>query len=855
MNKIKSILTFCLIFAFIAIISKPVNARTAFVDAPHNENSPTTTAGLLSLLGWTGESDQVLANYGSSVVTAGDVNGDGFYDVIVGAPYFDNGQVDEGRAFVYYGSSIGLPSIPNWLAEGDQANAHFGNSVNSVGDVNGDGFDDVIIGAPLYDNGQIDEGRAYIFLGSASGLSTTPAWIAEGNQVGAQFGISARTAGDVNGDGMSDVIIGSSTYDTNGYQGRVFVYHGSASGISTTPSWNATSDQVGAQFGQSVSTAGDVNGDGYDDVIVGAFSYDNGQVNEGRAYVYYGSASGLLSSPAWNAESNVANAWFGRSVGNAGDVNGDGYDDVIVGAPSEPGFPSLGWAYVYYGSTSGLATSPSWIANGQLSENFGYSVGTAGDMNADGYDDVIIGAQADTINLNSEGSASIYYGSEEGLSIIFDWALGNQIDAGFGFSVGTAGDVNGDGTDDVIIGAPYYDNGQVNEGRAFVYYGFNYPPVANAGFDQTVDTNSLVTLNGSGSSDPDNNYPLSFQWTQIGGNAVVLDDPTSATPKFTAPSDPAIFTFELTVTDHSGFTDLTPDDVVITITNQAPISNAGPDQRVNRLSIVTLSGSVIDPDGDYPLVYRWTQTSGTPVTISDPTSLSPTFLAPANPVVLTFSLAVTDNLGKPDPTPDTVVITVINQEPISDAGPDQNVSTLSPVILSGSATDPDGDLPLTYLWTQTGGIPVQLSDPTILNPSFTAPADPSTLTFSLAVTDNLGKADPTPDTVDITINNQAPSANAGPDQNIQVFSSVTLSGSGIDPDGDLPLTFTWTQTSGPIVMLSNPATANPNFIVPYDASILTFTLTVTDSLGMTSLVDEVTIFVTSNKTFIPFIVR
>jgi hypothetical protein len=152
-------------------------------------------------------------------------------------------------------------------------------------------------------------------------------------------------------------------------------------------SWKAEGNQHGAHFGNSVDTAGDVNGDGYDDVIVGSYQYDNGQRNEGRAFVSYGSASGLSLTPDWTAESDQIGAWFGFSVGTAGDVNGDGYDDVIVGAIS------TGHAYVYYGSASGLSLTPDWTAeSNQALAYFGSSVGTAGDVNGDGYADVIVGS-------------------------------------------------------------------------------------------------------------------------------------------------------------------------------------------------------------------------------------------------------------------------------------------------------------------------------------------------------------------------------------------------------------------------------------------------------------------------------
>ena len=110
------------------------------------------------------------------------MNGDGYADVIVGASYYDNGQTDEGRAYVYHGSAAGLSATAAWTAESDQAGAYFGGSVATAGDVNGDGYSDVIVGASSYDNGEADEGRAYVYHGSAAGLSATPAWTAESDQ-------------------------------------------------------------------------------------------------------------------------------------------------------------------------------------------------------------------------------------------------------------------------------------------------------------------------------------------------------------------------------------------------------------------------------------------------------------------------------------------------------------------------------------------------------------------------------------------------------------------------------------------------------------------------------------------------
>jgi hypothetical protein len=192
-------------------------------------------------------------------------------------------------------------------------------------------------------------------------LLTSPGWTAEGNQAGAWFGWSVGTAGDVNGDGYADVIVGARGYDSwESGEGRAFVYHGSATGLSAAAGWTAEGDQGDAQFGWSVGTAGDVNGDGYAEVIVGAWLYDNGEINEGRAFVYHGSSTGLTAGSAdWTAEGDQADAWFGNSVGMAGDVNGDGNADVIVGAYLYDNGESMeGRAFVYHGSASSATPIP-----------------------------------------------------------------------------------------------------------------------------------------------------------------------------------------------------------------------------------------------------------------------------------------------------------------------------------------------------------------------------------------------------------------------------------------------------------------------------------------------------------------
>jgi hypothetical protein len=245
-----------------------------------------------------------------------------------------------------------LPTSPSWTAESNQANSGFGYSVSAAGDVNGDGYNDVIVGAFNYSNGEENEGKVFVYYGSASGLNATPDWTAESNQSGAELGYSVGAAGDVNGDGYADVIVGAHRYQ-NGQpeEGAVFVWYGSANGLGDngTPAnadWKFESDTYYTGLGTAVSTAGDVNGDGYNDVIVGAAAYDNGTIDSGKAYVFYGSASGLSASPNWSAVGDVIyRSYYGTAV-TAGDLNDDGYADVIVGAHNCTNPPGNGKAYV-----------------------------------------------------------------------------------------------------------------------------------------------------------------------------------------------------------------------------------------------------------------------------------------------------------------------------------------------------------------------------------------------------------------------------------------------------------------------------------------------------------------------------
>jgi hypothetical protein len=417
--------------------------------------------------------------FGFSVASAGDVNADGYFDVVVGAYAWSGQDSYEGRVYGYWGGPDGLGDHPDWVVDPtDQYRAYFGFSVASAGDVNGDGYDDVVIGAVEADNDAVDEGAAYLYLGSALGLDTDPVWSADPtDNEGARFGRSVAGVGDINGDGFDDVLVGAYTYTVDAdARGRVYLYLGNAQGIDANFAWYAEPAEDGqALFGGQVAGAGDVNRDGFADVIVGAPFWSGGGVHkEGRAYLFTGGPDGLSATPDWVADpTDRSDSRFGGSVARAGDVNGDGYDDVVVGAYGVSSY--RGGAYTYLGGPTGLQSDPIWSVEPlDPLAYFGAEVAPAGDLNGDGFDDVAVGAFNWSSDIRAEGRVVVFAGTETGLDELPVWFTHptDQDFARFGASLAAANDVNGDGCGDLIVGAWAWVDGPGNDyGRAYLYYG------------------------------------------------------------------------------------------------------------------------------------------------------------------------------------------------------------------------------------------------------------------------------------------------------------------------------------------------------------------------------------------------
>ena len=426
--------------------------------------------GLETSPSWEVEGPVLAAGFGSAVAGGGDLGGDGLPDVVVGAPTLSDGEPGEGGFFVFDVTGSAPAAAPAWEVDGPSSAAQLGISVAGAGDVNGDGHDDVVVGAPGADGGLPGEGLALLYTGASSGLSTAAAWTGQGGQVLAGLGAAVAGPGDVDGDGYADLLIGAPEQGPNG---QVHLYLGSSSGPAAAPAWSHEWAS-GADFGQAVAGAGDVNGDGLADLLVGAPNHMEALLGEGAAILFLGGLDGPGDAPDWVAFGGQELAGLGTSVARGGDLDGDGYGDIVVGAPGWDDTGSdHGRAFAWLGGPSGPAAAPDWTWTGADAQGeAGAAVAGVGDVDGDGYADLLVGAPGQGIVQSQEGLAWLFEGSASGPSTSSTWvAQGDSDDARLGAAVAAAGDVNGDGYGDILVGLPGLVAAVADAGGARLYLG------------------------------------------------------------------------------------------------------------------------------------------------------------------------------------------------------------------------------------------------------------------------------------------------------------------------------------------------------------------------------------------------
>ena len=430
------------------------------------------------------DSNQNNAQLGRSVAEAGDINGDSYPDMIVGLPLFDNGDIDEGVVRLFLGTPDGISNSFTQQIEINQSGAQFGFSVAGVSDLNNDGFDDVAVGAPLFDDGETNEGAIFIYLGSSNGLITPAIRTIQGNQADAQLGFSVAAAGNVNQDEFPDIIAGAPFHDgtiakaqgPSSPQGAIgLLLGGLVNAISNNLDLLIPGSQSGSQFGSSVAGVGDVNGDGFDDVAAGAPAHSNGsQQNAGAASIFSGSNNGInTANPIAQIVGNTANQLLGTSLARLGDTNFDGLDDVAVGAPGfESGEPEEGAAFIYLGSQNVFNTTPAVTLQSNRPEaNLGSSITSTSDLNSDGIRDIIAGAPRFSRGEPEEGAAYVFLSDTRMRFNQTPEAIleSNQAGARQGASVANVGELDERGFTEFAIGSPFFDRGQTDEGSVAIY--------------------------------------------------------------------------------------------------------------------------------------------------------------------------------------------------------------------------------------------------------------------------------------------------------------------------------------------------------------------------------------------------
>lgn len=445
--------------------------------------------------------------FGRGVARAGDVDGDGFEDYIFGADGDDDAGTGAGEAYLFYGPLGHKLRARNADAKitGESALDGLGGAVSSAGDVNGDGFDDLLIGARSNDTRGTQAGRAYLFHGPLEGVhgALEADAIISGDPFD-EMGWSVAPAGDVNGDGFDDVLVGAWMADL---VGEAFLFLGPLDG-ELTPA-DADASVTGVTFHEELGdavTAGDLDDDGIPDLVLGAPRPPVNGADPGSVYVFFGPVSGNFA--ANQADAIVSGETDGDDFGTAvgvGDVNGDGVDDLLVGA-DQLFSNGAGKVYVFHGPLAGVISAATAdavllgeVSNPQEGDLFGQAVASPGDTDGDGLDDVLVGAPSNAAGGTRAGRIYLFH---RPLTGTIEAATADRIATGsaydrLGTTVAAAGDADRDGLGDLLVGAPQFF-GENDFGYAGLYLGEGTAAVTPLLTRLTGQCGGNVTLAGSG---------------------------------------------------------------------------------------------------------------------------------------------------------------------------------------------------------------------------------------------------------------------------------------------------------------------------------------------------------------------
>lgn len=420
--------------------------------------------------------------FGGFATVKGDYNGDGFPDLVSGMPSYTNGESYEGAVYVYYGTANGFPDQPDMHYETDMLYGYLGSSPIAA-DINGDGYDDLVVGAYNYTGTANYQGAVMVFFGGPNGLSSTPDQIMTGESTYSYYGFGIRNMGDLNGDGYADVLV---TAMGQGSVGKVYVYMGSAAGLNTTPASTLTGTRTYGYFGNMIAT-GDANGDGLFDVAITLSASDP---DPAQVLIYHGTASGIEASPSQivTQPEGDSSERFGNALLLPGDIDGDGHPDLVVGSPYYvDGATHAGKITVFFGSDGGdIATDNYQVVTSNSTDwtYFGDNL-SAGDFDNDGHMDVVIGTSINTRPTSAgqpwPGIFWIMRGTSSGLASTPLYAVKGETGSLDQVGVTIApGDINSDGVLDMVSGSGTYTYSLTSQGvlRTYLGAGVNHAPVA-----------------------------------------------------------------------------------------------------------------------------------------------------------------------------------------------------------------------------------------------------------------------------------------------------------------------------------------------------------------------------------------